>query len=48
MVITFLHLIAFVLFVFWMAVMYSIINHSNEQRHRNQKEDRHHWPYHHA
>lgn len=48
MVVTFLHLIAFVLFVFWMAVMYSIITHGSERHHRDEKEDRHHWPFHHA
>jgi len=48
MAVTFLHLIVFVLFTFWMVVMYSIINHGNEKHHRDGKEDRKQWPFHHA
>lgn len=48
MIITFMHLITFVLFIFWMAVMYSIIGHGREKHHGDEHEDRHHWPYHHA
>lgn len=48
MAITLLHLIMFVLFVFWMVVMYSIMTHGSGRCHRDGEEERHHWPYHHA
>lgn len=48
MVVTFLHLIIFVLAVFLLVIMYGIINHGNEQRHRVEKEAKRHWPLHHT
>lgn len=48
MVITFLHLIIFILFIFWMVVMYGIINHTSEKRRRDAKEERTRWPFYHA
>lgn len=46
--ITVMHLLVFVLVVFWLVVIYDITRSKNEKRHPHDKDDNNHWPLHHA
>jgi hypothetical protein len=48
MVITYQHLLAVVLIVFWLAVIYGIIMHAGPKQHREEKDDRRDWPLRHV
>jgi hypothetical protein len=40
--------LGFLLIVFWLVVIYDISRSGNERRRSHDKDDRKHWPLHHA
>ena len=46
--ITEIHLLVFVLVIFWLVVIYNIARSGSEKMRHHEKDDGDHWPLHHA